>query len=141
MGSSGGGDSSGLSALIAQRGAATPMPGLPVAGKDSTIGDPHEYGTFQNFLPDIQAEGPNPSATGLRPEMFEYKKPQGVVDPEIQSLRNELASLKAQGQGQPAAAPAGNPQWAMLRAQMSPQDIQIFQRSVSPAEFQAFMSS
>jgi hypothetical protein len=29
----------------------------------------------------------------------------------------------------------------MLRSQMSPQDIQIFQRSVSPAEFQAFMSS
>jgi hypothetical protein len=140
MGSSGGDDSSGLAALIAQRGAATPMPGLPVAGKDSTVGDPHEYGTFQNFLPDIQAEGVNPSATGLRPEMFQYKKPQGVVDPEIQSLRDQLASLKAQGQGQ-SAAPAGNPQWAMLRSQMSPQDIQIFQSRVSPAEFQAFMSA
>jgi hypothetical protein len=72
--------------------------------------------------------------------MFQYKKPQGVVDPEIQSLRDQLASLKAQGQGQ-SAAPAGNPQWAMLRSQMSPQDIQIFQSRVSPAEFQAFMSA
>jgi hypothetical protein len=127
-----------MAAMMAMR-AATPMPGLPIAGADSTIGDPYEYGKFQNFLPDVQAEGKNPSATGLRPEMFQYKKPSGVVDPEIQKLRNELAALK----GSSSAAPAGggNPQWAALRAQMSPQDLQIFQSQVSPAEFAAFMSA
>jgi hypothetical protein len=137
MGSSGG-DDGGLAAMMAMR-AATPMPGLPIAGADSTIGDPYEYGKFQNFLPDIQAEGKNPSATGLRPEMFQYRKPSGVVDPEIEKLRNELAALKGA-----SAAPAGgggNPQWAMMRAQMSPQDLQIFQSQVSPAEFAAFMGA
>jgi len=138
MVSSGGDDGGGLAAMMAMR-AATPMPGLPIAGADSTIGDPYEYGKFQNFLPDIQAEGKNPSATGLRPEMFQYKKPSGVVDPEIEKLRNELAALKGGG----AAAPAGggNPQWAMMRAQMSPQDIATFQQQVSPAEFAAFMGA
>jgi hypothetical protein len=136
MGSSGGGDD-GMAAMMAMR-AATPMPGLPIAGADSTTGDPYEYGKFQNFLPDVQAEGKNPSATGLRPEMFQYKKPSGVVDPEIEKLRNELAALKGS-----SAAPAGggNSQWAALRAQMSPQDLQIFQSQVSPAEFAAFMGA
>ena len=81
-------------------GAATPMPGLPIAGKDSAIGDPYEYGKFQNFLPDIKAEGRNDNATGLRPDMFIYKSPSGVVqqssgDAQIQDLRNQLAALQA----------------------------------------------
>jgi hypothetical protein len=40
-----------------------------------------------------------------------------------------------------AAAPASNPQWAAMRAQMSPSDIATFQQQVSPAEFQAFMGA
>ena len=76
MGSSGGG--SGNPALLAQAG--VPMPGLPVAGKDSNIGDPYNYGKFQNFLPDIPAEGRAPSATGLRPDMFKYRSPDGILD-------------------------------------------------------------
>jgi len=139
MGSSGGGGDSGLIGLLSQARAGTPMPGLPVAGSANAVGDPFEYGKFQNFLPEPKATGPNDMATGLRPEMFQYKKPNGVVDPEVQGLRDQLATLQAQGSA--PAAPAGNPQWAALRASMSPQDIQIFQRSVSPAEFQAFMAS
>jgi hypothetical protein len=40
-----------------------------------------------------------------------------------------------------APAPASNPQWAAMRAQMSPSDIATFQTRVSPAEFAAFMSA
>ena len=137
--SSGGGTSDMLGAILASR-PATPMPGLPVAGQDSSVGDPHEYGTFQSFLPEIQAEGRNPSATGLRPEMFEYRRPSGVVDPEVQDLRDQLAQLQASAAA-PAAAQASNPQWAMLRAQMSPQDLQAFRSRVSPEEFNAFMGA
>jgi hypothetical protein len=34
-----------------------------------------------------------------------------------------------------------NPQWAAMRAQMSPSDIATFQSRVSPAEFSAFMAA
>jgi hypothetical protein len=103
MGSGGGGGSSDPSALYRT---AAPMEGLPVAGKDSTIGSPYEYGEFQNFLPDIQAEGQNPMATGLRPEMFQYKSPTGVTAPSsdtlgIDSLRADLAKLMAKPKDDP----------------------------------------
>jgi len=109
MSSSGGGDG-GIGALLAMQ-AANPMPGLPVAGANSTIGDPYDYGKFQNFLPDIQAEGQNPSATGLRPDMFVYRSPKGVVDQsdlgsQITGLRNQLAQLQAAG-GPGGGAPGG----------------------------------
>lgn len=78
------------------------MPGLPIAGKDSNIGSPYEYGKFQNFLPDIKATGQNDMATGLRPDMFTYRSPSGVVAEggagnQIQSLRDELAAALASG--------------------------------------------
>jgi len=99
---SGGGGGGGNPALLMQN--AAPMQGLPVAGKDSTIGSPYEYGKFQNFLPDIPAEGPAPSATGLRPDMFQYRSPSGVVAQsdvgnQIQQLRDALAKLQSQGSG------------------------------------------
>ena len=70
MGSSGDGGG-GNPAML---GVGTPMPGLPVAGQDGGL-DPLTRGKFQNFLPDIQADGQNPMATGLRPGMFEYRSP------------------------------------------------------------------
>ena len=102
-------------------GNAAPMPGLPIAGANSTIGDPYEYGKFQNFLPDIKAEGQNDMATGLRPHMFNYTKPNpgGGVLPgttlgdsgasDIQGLRDQLAALTAQisGGGGPGAGAGG----------------------------------
>jgi hypothetical protein len=129
MSSSGGSYSGPISSPVGP-----PIPDLPVAGKDSTIGDPYEYGKFQSFLPDAKASGPNDMATGLRPEMFQYRKPTGVKDP-----RDELAAAMTPAPA--AAAPANNPQFAALRAQMSPQDIAMFQSQVSPAEFAAFMSA
>jgi len=111
MGSSGGG---GGGYMVSPVG--PPMPGLPVAGADSTIGSPFEYGKFQNFLPDIKSEGPNDVATGLRPDMFTYRSPSGVVAQggggggnmaqnaaqgdvgnQIQELRNQLAQLQSGG--------------------------------------------
>jgi hypothetical protein len=80
-------------------GAATPMPGLPVAGAGGTIGDPYEYGKFQNFLPDIKAEGVNDMATGLRPHMFNYTKPNPGG-----AAGNSLTP-GASGAGAPAASP------------------------------------
>jgi hypothetical protein len=100
MGSSGGGDDgAGMMALMGQ---GTPMPGLPIAGQGPGT-NAFEYGQFQNFLPEIQAEGENPMATGLRPDMFKYRSPGGVVaegsggggGDEIQGLRDELAALKS----------------------------------------------
>ena len=94
--SSSGGDDGGLSSLLAMQ-AAQPMPGLPVAGKDSTIGDPYEYGKFQNFLPDIKAEGQNDMATGLRPNMFNYTKPNpggGVLPGTSLSSANDIQGLR-----------------------------------------------
>jgi len=95
---SGGGGGGGNPALLMQN--ARPMQGLPVAGQGGGIGSPYEYGKFQNFLPDVKAEGPNDMATGLRPEMFEYRSPSGVVqqsnsDTQIAELRNSLAALQA----------------------------------------------
>ena len=112
MGSSGGGDSGmGLMALMNQ---GKPMPGLPIAGQGPGT-NAFEYGQFQNFLPDPVAEGENPMATGLRPDMFKYRSPGGVVaggagaggggSDDIQGLRNELAALQA-GLGQ-GIAPDG----------------------------------
>jgi hypothetical protein len=99
MSSSGGSYSGPISSPVGP-----PIPGLPVAGANSTIGSPYEYGKFQNFLPDVQASGPNPSATGLRPDMFTYRSPSGVVaqgglSGEIQGLRDQLAQLQASSQG------------------------------------------
>ena len=100
------------------------IPNLPVAGADSTIGDPFKYGRFQNFLPDIQAEGRNPSATGLRPDMFTYRGPDGSSGPgpgmaaassggdanlsgQIQGLRDQLAQLQASSQANNVTWPGG----------------------------------
>ena len=97
--------------MMSLMGQGTPMPGLPVAGTDDAVKNPFEYGKFQNFLPEIKAEGVNDMATGLRPDMFQYKSPSGVVAEsggsnnfaaDIQGLRDELAKLKAQ-----SAQPAG----------------------------------
>ena len=93
-GGGGGGDPSAL-----QRTAA-PAPGLPISGKDSTIGDPYEYGKFQSFLPDIPNDGSAaPSAHGLQNDMFMYKSPSGVVaqsdqSGQINDLRDALAKLQ-----------------------------------------------
>ena len=96
MGSSGGGGGNPQALM----GNAAPMQGLPIAGRDSAVGSPFEYGQFQNFLPEIQAEGENPMATGLRPDMFKYRSPSGVVAEsgagnQIQELRDALAKLQA----------------------------------------------
>ena len=116
MGSSGGGGDGGAG-MMAMMGQGTPMPGLPVAGRDSTIIDAYEYGQFQNFLPDIKAEGQNDMATGLRPDMFKYTKPNpsggsgstlgGDVDSQIQDLRDQLAKIQSGGGGAGAAAAPG----------------------------------
>jgi len=84
-------------------GTATPMPNLPIAGKDAaSVPDAYNYGKFQSFLPDVKASGVNPMATGLTPDMFTYKSPSGVAADnnsgsdagnQISSLRDELASL------------------------------------------------
>ena len=53
-----------------------PAPGLPVAGAaGGAAADPYSYGKFQNFLPEVTGEGPNPMAKGLTPDMFDYKPP------------------------------------------------------------------
>jgi hypothetical protein len=76
MGSGGGGG--GNPALLTQN--AAPMGGLPIAGKDSNIGDPFNYGKFQNFLPDVPADGSAmPLAHGLTANMFQYRSPNGTV--------------------------------------------------------------
>ena len=111
MGSSGGGGGGGAG-MMALMNQGKPMPGLPIAGAGASI-DPYEYGKFQNFLPDIKAEGQNDMATGLRPDMFKYRSPSGVVEEgggsgaagggdvagQIQGLRDELAKLTAGGGG------------------------------------------
>jgi hypothetical protein len=115
MGSSGGGGGN-PQALYGQ---SAPMPGIPVAGKDSTIGDPFNYGQFQNFLPDVKETGENDMATGLRPDMFKYKHPDGT-SPDMstggnsdQDLRDALAKLLGNQPAQPGGidnrdgAPAG----------------------------------
>jgi len=90
---------------------ATPTPGLPVAGQGGGTGsDPFSYGKYQSFLPDITGEGPNPMATGLKPEMFDYKSPGGAPPPVLgggeapgapNPLRDMLAKMKVGGGGAP----------------------------------------
>jgi hypothetical protein len=111
MGSSSSGDASGLAALLTTHGAATPMPNLPIAGSGSSVGDPFKYGKFQSFLPDIKPSGPNPSATGLRPEMFEYRAPgtAPAAGDQIQQLRDELAKLTSSPQPQIQQSPSQPP--------------------------------
>jgi len=112
-------------------GAASPMPGLPVAGANSVVGDPYKYGKFQQFLPDdlIHETGRNDNATGLRPDMFRYRGPGGEVDGgagpgaaaasanagggggdmsgQIQGLRDQLAQLQASQQMNNVTWPGG----------------------------------
>ncbi len=78
------------------------IPGLPVAGADSTVGDPFTYGKFQSFLPEPKGSGPNDMATGLRPEMLEYRSPTHGSD----QLRNQLAATITSSPNAPAAGPA-----------------------------------
>jgi len=124
------GDDGGSGYFPGMFGAASPMPGLPVAGKDNVVGDPYQYGKFQNFLPDIKAEGRNDSATGLRPDMFTYRGPNGVTAPgpgggpaapaaaggggdtagltsQIQGLRDQLAMLQASSMSNNQQLPIG----------------------------------
>ena len=122
MGSSGG---SANPMFLSQGG--TPMPGLPIAGQGAPNDNPRNFGSFQNFLPDIPpaGQGPAPLARGLTAEMLQYKSPQGVLAPsggggavggggggggggQIDQLRQQLASLQSQvnsgGNGQFGAA-------------------------------------
>jgi hypothetical protein len=98
MGSSGG-DGGGY--YPGMFGNATPQPGLPIAGQGAGV-NPQEYGKFQSFLPNelIHESGPNDMATGLRPDMFKFKSPSGVVQEsntseDIGALRDALAALTA----------------------------------------------
>ena len=117
-------------------GAATPMPGLPVAGKDSVVGDPYKYGKFQQFLPDdlIHETGRNDNATGLRPDMFRYRGPNEGSDP-----RDELAKTIAApacgggGGGGGGGAAAGGTNWGPLFSQMSQQDLATWQMTMNNA--------
>ena len=137
MGSSGG---SANPAFLSQGG--RPIPGLPIAGQGAPNDNPRNFGSFQEFLPEISpagrsgyqimpaGQGPNPSATGLTSEMFQYRSPQGAVAPsgggstagasgagagsggggagDIDSLRQQVAALQAQaGNGQFGAADSG----------------------------------
>jgi hypothetical protein len=117
MGSSGG---SANPMYLSQGG--VPMPGLPIAGQGAPNDNPRNFGQFQEFLPQISpqgspgyqimpaGQGPNPSATGLTSEMFQYRSPQGAVAPnDVDSLRQQLAALQAQqaGNGQFGAARGG----------------------------------
>lgn len=92
MGSGGGGG--GNPAALSQQSA--PMAGLPIAGGAGGDIDPFDYGFFQNFLPNIPAEGkgPAPSATGLTAEMFKYLSPSGNSP---DAMKNQLAAAVAGG--------------------------------------------
>jgi hypothetical protein len=83
------------------------MGDLPIAGKDSTIGDPYQYGKFQNFLPDIKDTGPNDMATGLRPGMFDYKSPGGGAAAGGAGGGNDLRNVLAAVAGGAGGAGAG----------------------------------
>ena len=122
MGSSGG---SANPAYLSQGNA--PIPGLPIAGQGAPNDNPRNFGSFQNFLPDIPpaGQGPAPLARGLTAEMLQYKSPQGVAAPtggggavggvaaaggggDIDSMKQQIASLQAQaGNGQFGAARGG----------------------------------
>jgi hypothetical protein len=121
MGSSGSG--AGNPAFLSQGG--TPIPGLPIAGQGAPNDNPRNFGSFQNFLPDIPpaGQGPAPLARGLTAEMLQYRSPQGTVvnnsgagsgsAGEVDSLRSQLAALQSQvnkgsGNGQFGAAGGGS---------------------------------
>ena len=99
---SGGGGGGGNPGMLASN--AAPMKGIPIAGQEGGIGDAFNYGKFQSFLPDAKAEGPNDMATGLRPDMFQFKSPNGNVaggtgGTQIEDMRDILAKLKTGGGG------------------------------------------
>ena len=95
MGSSGGG--SGNPMFLSQGG--TPIPGLPIAGQGAPNDNPRNFGSFQNFLPDLPAAGggPAPSATGLTSGMLQYKSPQGVPVPAAAAAAAPAATAAAGG--------------------------------------------
>lgn len=108
MGSSGG---SANPMYLSQGG--VPMPGLPIAGQGAPNDNPRSFGSFQSFLPDAPAAGtgPAPSARGITAEMLQYRSPPGNTIPsDVDSLRQQLASLQAQqaGNGQFGAARGGS---------------------------------
>jgi hypothetical protein len=104
MGSSGGGGGGNPAHLMM---GASPMAGLPVAGANGAVSDPFNYGKYQSFLPNPVAEGQNEMATGLRPDMFNYRSPKDIMagnagappgdntGSQIQELRDQLAKLQA----------------------------------------------
>lgn len=99
MGSSSGGGGGGY--MMSQVG--PPMPGLPVAGSPEATIDPQNYGKYQSFLPEPLADGQNPMATGLRPEMLQYLSPKDTAARGSGALRDVLAEEVAKA---PAAAEA-----------------------------------
>jgi hypothetical protein len=119
MGSSGDSGGGGVMQMLNSN---APAGGLPIAGSGANV-DPYNYGKYQNFLPDIKAEGPNDNATGLRPDMFKYRSPNGDVDQggsgaggqgnQIQELRDMLAKLASQQNGFGNGPPATSPGWGM----------------------------
>src|SRR6187399_1568279 len=135
MSSSGDDGGAGWQAVLASQ-PATPMPGLPVAGKDNVVGDPYKYGKFQQFLPDdlIHETGRNDNATGLRPDMFRYRGPGEGSNP-----RDELAKAIAAPASAPApaagggggGATAGGTNWGPLFSQMSQQDLATWQMTMN----------
>jgi len=117
MGSGGGGGGGNPAALYQN---AAPMGGLPIAGAESTIGSPYEYGQFQSFLPDVptaeqHSQGQRaPSATGLNSDMFQYRSPTGVVAEsgvgnQISDLRGALAKLTAEAAAKKDDNPFAHP--------------------------------
>jgi hypothetical protein len=89
MGSSGGGSAN--PAYLSQ--GASPIPNLPIAGQGAPNDNPRNFGSFQEFLPEVApagqpgsqilpaGQGPEPLAHGLTAEMFKYRSPQGVAAP------------------------------------------------------------
>lgn len=89
MGSSGGGSAN--PAYLSQGN--TPIPNLPIAGQGAPNDNPRNFGSFQEFLPEVApagqpgyqilpaGQGPAPLARGLTAEMFKYRSPQGVAAP------------------------------------------------------------
>ena len=81
-------------------GSATPMADVPISGGPGMAPDPTNYGRFQSFRP---KSGSDASATGLTPEMFQYRTPQevlgGASGGAAPALRQQLAAAMAQPQG------------------------------------------
>ena len=130
MGSSGGGSAN---PAYLSAGSA-PIPGLPIAGQGAPNDNPRNFGSFQEFLPEVApagtagnqilpaGQGPAPLARGLTAEMFRYRSPQGVPAPtggggavgggtagggggDIEAMKQQIAALQAKaGNGQFGAA-------------------------------------